>query len=236
MEMEYSSVAEIAARGAERYPERIAIEDGKESLSYRQLFEEALAIGRALSAGGFGGQPLAVCTKNEARYAPLLLGAALAGAYPSPFELSLPPRRLKKMAEALSPAALLCPEEGLQADWAGQLPVLSYRGLLAEGKAAGDIDLPGFGGEELFLLIFTSGSTGTPKAVQLNHRSVILNALDLARRRMPELRHLGAQPPFSFVLSLTCLFGTWLAGGTVHLLPKMLFAFPPMLLNYMKER
>lgn len=236
--MSYHSLWEIVSDTAARDPNRAALTDGKTTLSYAELWRQGNCAARFLTAQGLAGKNLAIFTDKETAYAPLLLACALTASPASPFEVNLPPGRLRKMARKITPAAILLTREDLRGSakkWAGETPLLSLGEILAEGTRA-DIALPRASGHDTCMLIFTSGSTGNPKAVMLSQGAVLFNALDFGRRLFPRLKHLGEVPPFSFVLSLSCLWGTWAAGGTVHLLPPHFFAFPPLFVEYIKEK
>lgn len=236
--MPYSSLWEIINDAAARAPERAALTDGKTTLSYGELWRQGEQVARFLLQKGLAGKNLAIFTDKETSYGPLLLACTLTASPASPFEVNLPAGRLRKMAEKTAPAAILLTREELRekaAVWAGEAPLLSLEEMLAEDAGA-DEALPRTDSHDTCMLLFTSGSTGSPKAVMLSQGAVLFNALDFGRRLFPSLKHLGAVPPFSFVLSLSCLWGTWAAGGTVHLLPPHFFTFPPLLAGYIREK
>ena len=236
--MAYDSLGDIIREGALRHPERLALTDGKSSLAYGELWQQGCAVARCLLERGLAGRNLAILTDKETAYAPLLLGCALTGSPASPFEVNLPAGRLRKMAGKISPAAILLTRRELGKEagkWAGDIPLLPLAEMLQEGEEK-ETALPQAGASDTFMLLFTSGSTGNPKAVCLSQSAVIFNALDFGRRLFPEVENLGQVPPFSFVLSLSCLWGTWAAGGTVHLLPPLFFTFPPLFTGYCKEQ
>ncbi len=236
--MPYHSLWEIVSDAAAKDPNRTALTDGKITLSYGELWRQGKCAAHFLTRHGLAGKNLAIFTDKETAYAPLLLACTLTASPASPFELNLPPGRLRKMAEKISPAAILLTREELRKSaktWAGDTLLLSLEEVLAENTGA-DETLPRADSHDTFMLLFTSGSTGNPKAVMLSQGAVLFNALDFGRRLFPRLKHLGEVPPFSFVLSLSCLWGTWAAGGTVHLLPSHFFAFPPLFVEYTKEK
>lgn len=77
--------------------------------------------------------------------------------------------------------------------------------------------------EDLAMVVPTGGTTGSSKAVMLTHRNLIANALQIRERTEgPDGREgvLGVLPFFhAFGLSVV-LLGTWVKGGTVHLMPR----------------
>ena len=83
-------------------------------------------------------------------------------------------------------------------------------------------------------IIFTSGSTGVPKGIACHHRGVIDLAdwLAGAAEFSPD-DVLGNQAPFYFDGSVKDLYICVSCGLTCHILPKKLFLFPKLLIEYL---
>ena len=86
-------------------------------------------------------------------------------------------------------------------------------------------------------VIFTSGSTGTPKGILISHRALIDFTEWMGETcNVSEDDVLGNQAPFYFDLSVKDIYQTLRNGCTTHILPKKLFMFPMMLVDYLNER
>jgi amino acid adenylation domain-containing protein len=84
-------------------------------------------------------------------------------------------------------------------------------------------------------ILFTSGSTGAPKGVMVRHASVI-HFVQWAVRRFGfdhTDRHSG-HPPLHFDLSTFDIFGTFAAGGELHLVPAELNLLPHRLAEWIR--
>jgi long-chain acyl-CoA synthetase len=75
------SVGDILAGAARRYPERVALRDGEESLTYRELHEQALRCAQGLRERGIApGETVALHQPNSLRYTLTYYAVLLAGA------------------------------------------------------------------------------------------------------------------------------------------------------------
>ncbi|MBF7042842.1 amino acid adenylation domain-containing protein [Campylobacter volucris] len=86
----------------------------------------------------------------------------------------------------------------------------------------------------LLYVLFTSGSTGTPKGVSISHKSVIDYTFWVCKTfKFDENHILANQAPLYFDNSILDIFSTIKAGGTLHLLPNHLFAFPNKIIEHL---
>jgi long-chain acyl-CoA synthetase len=100
--------------------------------------------------------------------------------------------------------------EGDGVDVAGLIAAYDRRGG-AEAHPTGDLDAPA-------LILFTSGSSGAPKAVELSHRSVIVNQHNLLARSRRLPQQLDDSAPQPVTLVATPLFHI---GGVSNILTNL---------------
>jgi amino acid adenylation domain-containing protein len=84
-------------------------------------------------------------------------------------------------------------------------------------------------------ILFTSGSTGTPKGVVITHSNVI-HFVEWARSYfgMDSSDRCSGHSPLHFDLSMLDLFGTFSAGGELHLVPPELNLLPNPLAEFIR--
>ncbi|TCP59315.1 amino acid adenylation domain-containing protein [Tumebacillus sp. BK434] len=166
-------VHRLFERQAAETPQEIAAVCGEESLTYRQLNEQANLLAHHLLASGAGRDKLiGLCLDRSLDMLVGLFGILKAGSAYVPLDPTYPQERLQQMLED-SQAQLLVTSSVLQ----GVLPAHRARVIELDGtewQASGRTDNPDVAVDErdLAYVIYTSGSTGQPKGVAIEHRSL----------------------------------------------------------------
>ncbi|GAB7030432.1 non-ribosomal peptide synthetase [Streptomyces sp. NPDC021749] len=162
------------ARVVREHPERIAVRDGEDALTFAELDRRTARLARALAARGIGrGARVGVALPRTARLVVALLGVWRAGAAYVPLDPHYPRARLAFMAQDAGIAALLA-GEGAPLGAAAGAVVLDPDVPEAAGAAEDDLPADPAGGSPLdpAYLIYTSGSTGRPKGVEASRGGV----------------------------------------------------------------
>ena len=227
-----------------RLGEKTAVLDGERAGSFRELRQEARALGCALrrKTGGEPGRPAAVYLKKSAGSIAADLAVLYAGCAYLNLDVDTPLPRTRKALELVEPLAVITDRDhapALRELWPQERTLLleEARPPAPAEEAAMDAGLRGLIDTDLFCLINTSGSTGTPKSVALCHRSFIdyttwaIEALGLREEEV-----LGSLAPivfdhFSYELCLMMALGC-----TLDLIPEGCAAFPPKLLQHLARR
>lgn len=186
-------IGDIAARGAERHPERAALifaERGK-TLSYSALEQHSNAFVAELGRRGLcAGERIAYLGRNSDLYYPVLFGAIRAGVVLVPLNWR---QSASEIAYQLgdSQARWLLVDAELEdtalaaiAELSAPLPLLRIDGAAGEDNLRAllerDVAAPVIAARhddaQTALQVYTSGTTGRPKGVLISHR-----ALSLAR-------------------------------------------------------
>ncbi|KAA0931367.1 Pls/PosA family non-ribosomal peptide synthetase [Streptomyces apricus] len=149
------TLVDILDASVRAYPDEPALDDGRRSLTYRELAVEVEALRRRLGDAGVGlGDRVGVRVPsgtNELYVA--VLAVLAAGAAYVPVDAEDPDER----------AELVFGEAGVRA------VVGAGHALTVEGRSEVPAARPGVGHDAW--IIFTSGSTGRPKGVAVSHRS-----------------------------------------------------------------
>ncbi len=233
----------FAARAAAR-PDAPALRFEGETWSYAALNARANQLAHALRARGVGpGDLVAIRMERSPELIVALLGALKAGAAYLPLDPAYPPERLRFMLEDAAPRVVLTDGGRQTVDdgrWTTDDGPWSVLDLAAEGPAIARqpvADLPPLATpDDLAYVIYTSGSTGQPKGVLLQHRGLVNLALAQieAFGITPESRVLQFAS-FSFDASVSEIFITLLAGGTLVLARRETLLALPRLRALLRE-
>lgn len=238
--MRVKNILQYLEHTASRLPDKIAFSDGDggEFLTFAQLLETSRRIGSALCEQGWEGAKVAVLMERHPSAIAAMLGILYAGAVYVPLDASMPRERISHILSTCRACAVVCDEKNKAAAQEYGLPILeaqtlavhavTYERLARIRSCQIDTD-PTY-------VIFTSGSTGEPKGVVGCHRAVI----DYGEALMPALAMdeqavLGCQSPLYFDAPLKEILATLMLGATTLLIPRKLFSFPILLLEYLKR-
>ena len=223
------NVLEYLEAAAEKWPDRPAFRDEKETLCFAEARDRARRIGGTLAPYGKN-RPVAVLAGRDAASAAALFGVLYSGCFYVPLDPAMPEARLSAILERLAPAAVLSPD----GKRFGDFPALSFDEA-AQGKPAAG--LPDVLDLDPAYMIFTSGSTGVPKGIAVSHRSVVdFTDWFASETGVTESDVLGNQAPFFFDLSVKDLYTTLKTGAETYILPKNCFLFPTLLIEEMNAK
>lgn len=154
-------------------PEAIAVEFGRERVSYRELDRRADRLARWLRALGVGPDvPVALCLERSVELVVALLGILKAGGAYASIDPDYPAERVSFMLSDLQAPVVIT-----QSSLRPRLPATVARVLLVEEMPeetpSTDPAPPRPTAENLAYISYTSGSTGQPKGVAVPHRGVV---------------------------------------------------------------
>ncbi len=236
-----ASVMEWLEHTACAFPQKAAIIDEQESLTFADVRRKALAIAREIrNCIPMVQQPVVVYLEKSAKVLVSFFATAYSRNFYSPIDVEMPKSRVEKILEVLSPKVVIT-----TAELKPQFDAFGYAGdyILYEEVQSSDADeaivmpiMQTTIDTDLLYVLFTSGSTGVPKGVGIRHRSVI-DYIDWVTEEFAITQEdsFGNQAPFYFDNSILDIYSMAKTGAGLYVIPKKLFAQPVPLLEYLKE-
>jgi amino acid adenylation domain-containing protein len=242
---------------AARYPDRTAVIDGAESLSYRELDQSSARLAGELVARGAGpGNRVGLYLDKSLHAIVAVWGVLRAGAAYVPLDIASPARRVARIVENGDLCGILSTAKW----WSMLAPALvsppAFVGIARAAQRQFEIGFA-FAGSDRWrvpaadcgagagqndpsraaYLLYTSGSTGQPKGVVLSHRAA-LSFVDWAAgtTALGPTDVVSSHAPLHFDLSVFDLFASCRAGACVVLVPPGLNVFPRNLADWIAAR
>ena len=232
---------DYVTRQAAARPDAVAVVMGEEQLTYRELEEAGNRLARQLREAGCGrGDRVCLFVPKCPAAIVAELGVLKADCAYVPIDISSPAPRVQMIVDSSEPALILATGPAakllddvlaLRADGSIQVGSLDAEQLAGDHFAstfsASDIALRSTepiasenSGEDAAHVLFTSGSTGTPKGVVIKHENVVA-FVEWATGYFgtKETDRVSGHPPLHFDLSTFDIYGTFLAGAELHLVP-----------------
>ena len=218
---------------ARRHPERLAVVDARERVTYGQLAHRARLAGAHLQAAGVGrGDRIALLLDRSSITIAAMLGAMSVGAACVPFDMRWPVVRRRRLLDVLDVrAAVLYQADAPEAAavplrftpaWLASPIACRPPGALTPGtpEAADAAD-------NLACILFTAGTSGPPKGVCLSHRAAraFVDWIGRETGLGPQDR-IASVSPFTGEHSLFDIHATLAAGATLVLVDNQHLAVP----------
>lgn len=239
--MQRIHVLEYLDEIAVRLPAKPAFCDDSGSLTFSELDKRSRAVGSALCASGFYGEPVVVFMEKGPAAVSAFFGTVRAGCFYVPLDEEMPRHRIELIFGLLQPRAVIY-DQSTQ----GALEGLDFHGtsLLYDDlihTAIEDAQLERIRARAIdtdpIYVVFTSGSTGKPKGVAACHRSVIDYIESLSDvLQISEDTIFGNQAPLYVDACLKELYPTLKFGATTWFVPKAYFSYPLKLIEYLNEK
>ena len=178
-----ANVAEAVRKHARETPGAVAVEHGDRQVTYRQIWDAALATRATLVEQSIGaGDIVAIAASRSPELVSTVLGIWLAGAAYLPVDPEHPAQRVAYLLTDSGAKAVFTDRE-LDLPGAEDKPKLR---MLPVGGTATDAPFEDFpvdiDRESQAYLIYTSGSSGRPKGARLPHRAISNIAADYTVR------------------------------------------------------
>ncbi|MGW1542235.1 amino acid adenylation domain-containing protein, partial [Streptomyces sp. NPDC002309] len=224
-EVQRATLAELFEAQVARTPDATAVVLGQAGLTYAELNARANRLARLLTTHGAGPEGLvAVMMHRSVDLVVALLAVVKTGAAYVPIDPDYPADRITYLLTDAEPLLVLTSEatQAVLQDEQTHL-VVDAPSTVATLTRLADTDVADFERGTPLLpqhpayVIYTSGSTGRPKGVVVSHEAVC-HYVTWATDAYPGLSDRTVlHSSVSFDLTVTPLYGTLVAGGTLHL-------------------
>lgn len=231
-----------------RMPDRVAVVDERQRLTYRQLQAWAAVIARTLGRreSVADGPVIAVLGQRSAGLLAALLGVFRAGATYLPLDPDWPPSRIRQLLAQARSKMLLAADDCLElardclaADlWDGAPPpqLVRLEGLPLdhdESDRGGHAGTP----HSLAYVLYTSGSTGSPKGAMIEHAGMLNHLLAKVEELQLDADVVVAQTARqTFDISVWQFLAPLLVGGRVVIADQDVAADPVALSQFVERR
>ncbi|MFC7985728.1 amino acid adenylation domain-containing protein [Streptomyces sp. NPDC057336] len=160
---------------AEQHPDRVAISDGVDEITYRELEERAERWARLLRAHGAGPERLvALCMRRSIAQLVAALAVLKSGAAYLPLDPGHPEERLARLVADAGPPVVLTDSTTAGLFGTGTAAEVLLADTVPEDAHDGPLPgTPDLDPDSLAYVIHTSGSTGTPKGAMNTHRGLV---------------------------------------------------------------
>ncbi|NEP26943.1 AMP-binding protein [Moorena sp. SIO3I6] len=202
---------------AQKTPDKIAIVDGKNSITYQKLdrLTDNLA-GYLQKQGVTSNQPVGVLLEKSQDFIIACLAIMKAGGVFMPLELKYPDALLAKMLADAKPSLIIT-----KSTYTKKVSSkIDIKKLLIDREtnwklpATLDLELPSIAPENIANIIYSSGSTGEPKGIILTHKAIITGEL-----RREQVSPSKSGYPITYLLFPWEIYRPWMKGATLYIVP-----------------
>ncbi len=238
----YNSVLCFLEETAKKFPDKLAISDGKTDITFGEWKKESLYLAREIrERKGQRHIPVFVYLPKSTQMLIAFAGILYSGNYYTPTDVSFPFKKVQGILQCLKPELYISDEEnakklmenGISEDDIIILEKVDHLGEVPSSEEYLETIID----TDLTYVFFTSGSTGVPKGVGISQRSVI-DYIEWASEEfdISEKEIIANQAPFYFDNSILDIYLCMSRGATLYIVPEIYFAFPAKLLAYLEEK
>lgn len=233
------SVIEYLEKTVRLFPDKTAVKDSEQSITFGELWSNAQKISAALRQELGMNSPVGVYIPKGCKMVSSFAGINMSGNFYVPLDTKSPDSRVGSILQTLESQVVITDRAHKAAlDAFCDKKILVFEDVIEQAAdiAGAFCNLEKQIDTDPVYSIFTSGSTGTPKGVVISHRGVI-DYIDWAIGRFGFKSDavIGNQAPFYFDNSTLDIYLMYATGATLDIIPESCFAFPAKLVEYLND-
>lgn len=233
------SVIEYLSKTVTAFPDKIAVHDEKEEITFSQLWQNAVSIASALQNVVNSRQPVGVYIPKGCKMVTSFAAINMAADFYVPLDTKSPAQRVASILSTLEAKVVITDvahKAALSAFYDGEILVYEDCVTLMQKPEVLRYEKEQIDTDPIYS-IFTSGSTGVPKGVVVSHRGVI-DYIDWAidTFHINNSAVIGNQAPFYFDNSTLDIYLMYTTGAMLNIIPEINFAFPAKLIDYLNDQ
>lgn len=236
-----NNILDYLEEQAEKNPDKTVFGEADGKITYQQFRKRARRIGNSILKQGITKGRIAVYLDKSIDCLAAMFGILYSGSLYCVLDTKSPQERVTVILKTLSPELIIT--DGKHRDNINNCCDGNGKFLLLENLEQDDVDdvllhrtlMRNIDTDPAYIL-FTSGSTGIPKGTVVSHRSVMNYTESVIEAfGLDETTVFGSQTPFYFSMSVLDIYVTIFTGGTLIIIPKMLFSFPVRLIEFLNQ-
>ena len=222
-ELDNKCVHKLFEDSVEKYSDNIALESGKNKLTYKELNQRSNQLAHFLIRSGIKpGDTIGISLKRSEEMIITLLGILKSGAAYVPIDPTFPKDRINYLLKDSGIKILITSSDLSENFENGDHRTIYFDNEISklENESTNNPQTS-VSPDDLVYVIYTSGSTGKPKGVLMMHKALsnLLN-WQMDSHEFKEGFRVLQFTTLSFDVSFQEIFSTWISGGTLVLLTE----------------
>ncbi|MEL6557232.1 MAG: condensation domain-containing protein, partial [Bacteroidota bacterium] len=222
-----------------KYPERIAVVDEKQQITYQQLIDQGNHLAGLINKSG-SHKRIGICMDRSCEMIIAILAVLKTGAAYFTIDPEYPEERVKHMLEDSQLNCLVTNSQYAGRSQFGSIDqIVEINGLFAGVEGSPEVSNEDIRPDSAAYIIYTSGSTGKPKGVVQTHQTIDNIAYfqqELWENNSSEQRNIGQFAAASFDVSVQETFFALINHHTLHITPAAIKGSPRDYLDFLSEK